>query len=109
MRRSKSNCAIWLAVIATFATVWPRSVSAATDPVSFWNSIAVPATATAGQGAIPASRTLAIVQIAIHDALNAIDPRYERYAFTGTPPRGASADAAVAAAARDALVGAIAL
>ncbi len=53
------------------------------------------------------SRTLAIVHVAIHDALNAIDSRYERYVFTGNAATGASADAAVAAASHDALVGAI--
>jgi hypothetical protein len=94
---------------ASLTILWSVTVSAATDPVSYWNTIAIQATATAGQGAIPASRTLAIVQVAIHDALNAIDSRYERYAFTGTAPNGASVDAAVAAAARDSLVGAIAL
>jgi hypothetical protein len=50
-----------------------------------------------------------MAQIAVHDALNAIDSRYERYAFRGTAPAGASIEAAVAAAARDALVGAIAV
>ena len=43
------------------------------------------------------------MQIAIHDALNAIDPRYKPYAFAGSAP-GASTAAAVAAAAHDTLV-----
>jgi hypothetical protein len=77
------------------------------NPVSSWNSIAVQAALTAGENAIVASRTLAISQVAVHDALNAIDARYERYAFTGNAQAGASEDAAIAAAARDALVGAI--
>ena len=77
------------------------------DPVSNWNSVAVQATLTAGENAIVSSRTLAITQVAIHDALNAIDSRYERYAFTGNAQVGASVDAAIAAAARDAIVGAI--
>src|SRR5215470_15426288 len=109
MRRTKPNWAVRFALVATFATLWSSTISAATDPVSYWNTIAIQATVTAGQGAIPASRTLAIVQIAIHDALNAIDSRYERYAFAGTAPHGAAVDAAIAAAARDALVGAIAV
>src|SRR5262245_42774002 len=109
MRKTKSNWIVSFAVVASFVTLWAEAVSAATDPVSYWNTVAIQATATAGQGAIPASRTLAIVQVAIHDALNSIDARYERYTFTGTAPNGASADAAIAAAARDALVGAIAL
>jgi hypothetical protein len=84
------------------------SVLAAVDPITNWNTIAVQASLTAAQsqGAV-ASRTLAIVHVAIHDALNAIDSRYERYAFTGNAATGASVDAAVAAASHDALVGAI--
>jgi membrane-associated phospholipid phosphatase len=51
----------------------------------------------------PQTYTLAIVHIAIHDALNAIDRRYEQYEFVGTAP-GASVPAAVAAAANGTLV-----
>jgi hypothetical protein len=40
---------------------------AAVDPVSNWNVIALQAAATAGESAIVQSRTLAIVQVAIHD------------------------------------------
>jgi len=82
---------------------------AAVDPVSNWNTVAVQATLTAGETAVPQSRTLAIVHVAIHDALNSIDSRYERYAFKADVQTGASVDAAIAAAARDALVGAIAV
>jgi hypothetical protein len=106
MRKTKLNWAIWLAAIMSL-TFWTGSVSAATDPVSRWNAIAIQTIMTSGQNGVVSSRTLAIVQVAIHDALNAIDSRYERYAFTGTAPRGASVDAAIATAARDALVGAI--
>jgi hypothetical protein len=89
--------------------VWAGSVSAATDPVSNWNAIVSQAALAAGQSPPVTSRTLAIVQVTVHDALNAIDSRYERYAFTGTAPTGASVDAAVAAAARNAAIGAIAV
>jgi hypothetical protein len=75
MRRTKQNLTIWFAVLTSFGTLWSEVVFAANDPVSYWNTVAIQATVTAGQGAIPASRTLAIVQVAIHDALNAIDSR----------------------------------
>jgi hypothetical protein len=75
--------------------------------VSYWNTIAIQTIVKAGQGPVPASRSLAIVQIAIHDALNTIDTRYKRYALRGTAPNGGSADAAIATAAEDALIGAI--
>jgi hypothetical protein len=46
----------------------------------------------------------AMTHVAIHDALNAIDRRSEPYAYDAHARRGASPDAAVAAAARDVLV-----
>lgn len=52
------------------------------------------------------SRTYAIMHIAIHDALNAISRRSEPYAYRGRAP-GASPEAAVAAAARTSLLGAL--
>ena len=45
-----------------------------------------------------------MMHVAIHDALNAIDRRYEPYAYDGAGAPGASPEAAVAAAARDVLV-----
>ena len=84
-----------------------RTLVAAGDQVSAWNELGGQAALLAGQS-IPASRALAIEQIAVHDALNAIDPRYRRYVFHGRAPAGTSVDAAVATAAHDALVGAIA-
>jgi hypothetical protein len=50
------------------------------------------------------SRIYAMMHIAIHDALNAINRRYRPYIFEGRAEPGASPDAAVAAAARDVLV-----
>jgi hypothetical protein len=50
-----------------------------------------------------------VIQVAVHDALNAIDRRFEPYAFYGEVDPEASSDAAVATAAHDALVGVIAV
>jgi hypothetical protein len=50
------------------------------------------------------SRMYAIMHIAIHDALNAIDRRSRPYAYDAKTGPGVSADAAVAAAARTVLV-----
>jgi hypothetical protein len=96
-------------LIAIALLVGGSTMYAAVDPVSNWNTVAVQATLTAGENAVVQSRTLAIVHVAIHDALNSIDYRYERYAFKADVRTWASVDAAVAAAARDALVGAIAV
>jgi hypothetical protein len=68
---------------------------AAADAVTEWNTIGT--NATAGPP-LPQNRAMAMMHIAIHDALNAIDGRY---AFYNTQPAapGGSPDAAVAAAA----------
>jgi PAP2 superfamily len=50
------------------------------------------------------SRLYAIMHIAIHDALNAVDRRYRPYVLDQSVAPGASPDAAVAAAAHDVLV-----
>src|SRR6266436_456938 len=50
------------------------------------------------------SRMYAMMHIAIHDALNAIDRRFQPYAFDKRVEPGASPEAAVAAAARDVMV-----
>ena len=50
-----------------------------------------------------------MVHAAIHDALNTIDPRFERYAFQGDAVPGAVPEAAVAAALHDVLVAVIPL
>jgi PAP2 superfamily len=82
---------------------------AAADRVAAWNVTAVDATLLAGQSPTVQSRALAAIQAAVHDALNAIDRRFEPYAFDGEPDPGASPHAAVATAAHDALVGLIAV
>jgi len=68
---------------------------AAADAVTDWNAIGT--NATAGPP-LPQNRTMAIMHLAIHDALNAITPRYAFYAPQEAAP-GGSPDAAVAAAA----------
>jgi hypothetical protein len=70
--------------------------------VTDWNSIATSAVLVS-PGRILDSRALAAVHTAIHDAVNAIDRRYQPYLVTVMSP-GASVDAAVATAAHDVLV-----
>lgn len=52
------------------------------------------------------ARLYAIVNVAMHDALNAIVPRFERYADGGPVDGDAAIAAAVLTAARDAIIGA---
>jgi hypothetical protein len=50
------------------------------------------------------ARAYAMMHLAIHDALNAIDRKYQPYAYDKKADPGTSPDAAVAAAAHDVLV-----
>jgi hypothetical protein len=74
-------------------------------PVARWNTIALDALSpTEGTNPMMQSRTFAILHAAIHDALNAIDRRFEPYTPGLSAAPDASVDAAVAAAAREILV-----
>jgi hypothetical protein len=81
------------------------------DPVIQWNK-------NAGDAAIKAciapldnpfheARMYAMMHIAIHDALNAIDRKYQPHTYNMKATAGTSPDAAVAAAGHDVLVAAI--
>jgi PAP2 superfamily len=76
------------------------------NAVVYWNQVAAEAFApTQGTNANAQSRVFAIVQAAVHDALNAIRPRYASHTVGVPAAPLASVDAAVATAARDVLVG----
>ncbi len=74
--------------------------TARADAVMDWN-------ATAAALPIPAppvlARVMAAMHGAVHDAVNAIEPRFEAYRFRVEAPSGASQDAAVASAAHGVL------
>jgi hypothetical protein len=82
------------------------------DAVTVWNAHAgVAATAACLaplDNPLHESRIYAMMHVAIHDAVNAIDRRSRPYAFDAQAEAGASPEAAVAAAARDVLVALIA-
>jgi hypothetical protein len=67
------------------------------DPVLEWNSIMVNTTAT--QNPFFQARFAAITQLAVFEAVNAIDRDFDPYLGTIVAPRGASRDAAAVAAA----------
>ena len=99
---------VCLAVAASAPAGAAARHGASSDAVSDWN-------ANAGKAAIAAcispapnplheSRLYAMTQVAVHDALNAIDRRSEPYAYAGRARRRTSIDATVAAAAHGVLV-----
>jgi hypothetical protein len=82
------------------------------DMVLAWNAIAIEAAKSdhaigapgAQFGPTRTSRAMAIVQGAVYDAVNSIQPLYTPYLVQVEAPRDASIDAAVAEAAHDTLV-----
>ena len=77
--------------------------TAIADVVTTWVAVSE-AVAPRFGGPQQQSRAQAIIQIAVHDALNAIESRYDRYAGSGPLTPNAGPDAAVAAAARHAML-----
>jgi hypothetical protein len=106
----RSLLATVTAATALAAAAAPASAhrTPGSDAVSAWNAnagkAAIAACISPGDDPLHESRMYAMTHLAIHDALNAIDRRSRPYAFNATAERGASPDAAVAAAARDVLV-----
>jgi hypothetical protein len=81
------------------AAVILAASQARADAVTDWNGIALRVQAAAGVGGVPRTRVLAMVHVAVHDAINAIDRRADPYAFDMRAVETASAPAAVASAA----------
>ena len=78
---------------------------ASVDEVARWNQVATDATVAAKTNPLAESRIFAILHVAIHDAVNAVEPRYEPYQPRTSPaPAGASVEAAIAGAAHATLV-----
>jgi hypothetical protein len=85
--------------------LFPQPTSA--NGVFDWNVTGLEAGAAGGQNPVIISRTMAMMQLAIHDALNAIDRRYQPYLYGERAEPSAEPAAAIASAARDVLVGVI--
>ena len=91
-----------LSALAVLLIVSSFSGTARADAVTRWNEIATTtftADPTINFNPLAESRIYAMTHAAIHDALNAIDPRYKPYALYRRLDLGASPEAAVAAAA----------
>jgi hypothetical protein len=70
------------------------------DTVTDWNQTAIEVMKVANSAGNPWSRTLAMVHVAMSDAINAVQDRYTRAVAMGPAVAGASAEAAAATAAR---------
>jgi hypothetical protein len=78
--------------------------AASADVITDWNERAIAAGYTARQGPPPHTRIVAMVHLAMFEALNSIEPRYRPYRARLPSEPGASRDAAAAAAAHYLLV-----
>jgi len=79
--------------------------SAQGDAVLDWNEVALAEVTASGQLPPDGARTMAMVHVAVFDAVNAIDRRYEPVALKERGPADASPDAAVASASYTVLKG----
>jgi hypothetical protein len=91
------------AMLAFLACAWLIVSAAQADVVTDWNTTAAGIVAAAKLPPHPSYRTMAIVQAAVFEAVNAITRRYPVERVELDTGRGASVEAAVAAANRTAL------
>jgi hypothetical protein len=91
-----------VAVITILMTL--RAATAYADAVADWNQIALEMLKTANMVGNPWSRTMAMVHVAMSDAINSVQARYTRYVAAAPTAPNASADAAAVAAAREILI-----
>jgi len=77
------------------------------DVVTDWNHTAIDVMRAAGIAGNPWTRNMAMMNVAMSDAVNTVQGRYTRYAYNGPAAPNASAEAAAAAAARDLLMRAV--
>jgi hypothetical protein len=88
-------------VLAAAAALLLAPALARADAVLDWNAIMIGT--IGGQNPFAQARFAAITQVAVFEAVNTVDPRYEPYLATLTAPAGASAEAAAIAAAHGVL------
>ncbi len=89
-RAGRRWIALSMSVVATsaFCAAVPCQAQGL-NPVLEWNLIAFNAAVDAGQNSVVQTRTFAMAQAAVHDALNAIDGRYELYVRASILPMAA--------------------
>jgi hypothetical protein len=99
----KKKILLWGLASAVLALAGGTSAQA-DDPVAAWNQISENAVKSAGHPPPVAALDFAIVHLAIYDAVESIDGRFEAY-YTRVPGATGSLSAAAAKAGHDSLVG----
>jgi hypothetical protein len=96
--RPAAVVALCLSAVLGFSPTRARA-----DVLGEWNDAAVDAVVVAKLLPPAGSRVMAVLDVAMFDAVNAVRPRYEPYAWREGPVRDASAEAAAASAAHTVL------
>jgi hypothetical protein len=106
MKRKAVLCVLGLIVALAGASTAPREVRAADHPntVITWNGIMLRTFATANVAPAASTRLGAIVQAAVFDAVNGIEPHYSQIHVAPAAPPDSSREAAAVGAAYTALV-----
>lgn len=85
-------------LLASIAALAISPISGA-DVVTDWNNAVIEVIRNQPLNPLIATRTLAMVHVAIHDAGNGVDPHYQRYYVQGSAPPNSSVRAAMSQAA----------
>jgi hypothetical protein len=92
------------AVVFAVVLLLSGAAGARANEVVRWNEVVTGAAEAAQIDPLTESRWFAILHLAIHDAVNAVEPRYASYRPHSVSGEGASVDAAIAAAAHETMV-----
>ena len=84
---------------SAFIAILAMSSASLADVVTDWNNATLEIVRQKPLNPLVATRALAMVHVAIHDAANGVDPHYGRYYVRGSAPPHSSAKAAMAQAA----------
>jgi hypothetical protein len=95
----KHSAATAIGVLMALATY-----TANADTITDWNQTAIAVLKAEGVAGNPWTRSMAMVHVAMSDAVNSVQGRYARYVATSPLQRDASAEAAAASAARQNLL-----
>jgi hypothetical protein len=92
------------AAVALFGLMIALASPASADVITDWNLTAIAVMKAANTGNNPWSRNMAMVHVAMSDAVNSVQGRYASHVSPGPVTPGASAEAAASAAARQILL-----
>src|ERR1700745_4328004 len=79
-----------IAILAAALLAITVASRASADAVTRWNQIATDASIVANTNSLRESCVFSILHVAIHDAVNAVDSRYEQYLPRTSPAPGGS-------------------